>query len=437
MKNPEFIKLLAEKLKNSPEWMGVNGVFVSQFSGYDGVKLFAEYVKYLKRSNGNKIPATLTHLAKDYVDYLEGKSEDEKQLYANYYKYTLPRLYEMIRNAKMTKESILAFANILNELEIGQNPATTIADYQQAVSDSFKFRASQHPEAGKSTAESYKQLIFSQKEKEEIAEKCRAKGLIVSDKELDNLCVSSRGEIYSTSGEIVENQTLKFAVSESLQHKIVGEKAHLEDEIQPTPAQTETYSSSSGGFTGSTVSLQPRMASIPTEEISGGSTGESAQVPAQTQTQTSAKTSIQNPAKFSKIDLSKVSLAHGVNAIPAPRRNSWQKRRGTRKRKRMGKSNGENGQPNQENEQNQQAQQDRQRQQQRRASGNSSGEGNQEQEQGKKGGVGRAIKWIAGGSIGLYSGGKAFGSTFLMPIVHPHILDNHNIISTIFKILFQ
>lgn len=227
--SPEIIKLLAEKTKNSPEWTGTNGVFVSPFSGYMGVKLFAEYMRHLKLSNANKIPESLPHLNRDYVDFLEEKSETEKEEFSSYYKHTLPRLYEMIRTAKMTKESILEFANIFNSLGIGFNPVTTISDYQEAISESFKTKKTNVKENTESdkeqTGEAYTQLVLSDKERQDIEEKCRQKGVMVSNSDLDDLYVGSGGCIYHGNGTSVTNVALGNAVSETLQYEVANGSA--------------------------------------------------------------------------------------------------------------------------------------------------------------------------------------------------------------------
>lgn len=205
---------MAEKIRNSPEWTGVNGVFVSPFSGYTGVKLFAEYAGHLWETNGSKIPNVLKNKANDYVDYLNAKSEEEKQQYASYYKYTLPKLYNMIRDAKMTQESIVDFANIFNEFGIGLNPATTVTDYQSAISEAFKSKIQT------SGSETYRQLVLSQKEKDDVTEKCRQKGVMVSDSQLEDIYVGDSGSIYSGDGTAVTNPAVGLAISQTLQYQV-------------------------------------------------------------------------------------------------------------------------------------------------------------------------------------------------------------------------
>lgn len=215
--NPEFIKLLEEKMKTSPEWTGADGVFYNPFSGYTGVKIFAEYANHLWETNGNKIPDALKNKERDYVDYLNGKPEEEKKQYEAYYKYSLPKLYNMIRDGKMTMKTILDFANIFNELGIGYNSATTIADYQTAISEAFKSRITGTQPEKNAT---YKRLPLSQKEKDAIVEKCHQKGLIVAENSPDGIYVSEDGYIYSDGGEAVTSPILGLAISESLQYQV-------------------------------------------------------------------------------------------------------------------------------------------------------------------------------------------------------------------------
>ncbi|MDD3861333.1 MAG: hypothetical protein PHP74_00340 [Candidatus Gracilibacteria bacterium] len=220
--NPEIIKALAQTLNSHPEWTGPNGVFYNRFSGYAGVKIFAEYTKRLRLANGNEIPANLQKKAYDYIDYLNQLPEDKKESYSRYFKNAIPKINEMIRSAKMTKESILAFANIFNELGIGQNPSTIIADYQTAISEALKSKMTTAPSAQTpQTAQKYKQLSFSDKEKAEIIEKCRQKGVLVSAGQLDGYYVeSSSGAMYEAHGNPVEETAVGSAIVQTLAYQI-------------------------------------------------------------------------------------------------------------------------------------------------------------------------------------------------------------------------
>jgi hypothetical protein len=221
---PEIIKLLAQKMNTSPEWTGTSGVFRNAFSGYAGVEIFVGYVKHLKLANGNKIPEALPRKARDFVDYLNELPEDQKEKYSSYFQKTVPKFENMIRDAKMTKESILEFANIFNELGIGQNPMTIIADYQNAVSEAFKFKMQTAGGGGLAQAgakdETYQQLILSDKEKADVIEKCRQQGTTISSSQLDNYYVGSGGTIYSGDGTAVTTLAVGAAISQTLQYQV-------------------------------------------------------------------------------------------------------------------------------------------------------------------------------------------------------------------------
>lgn len=226
-KNPEIIKLLAQKTRTSPEWTGPSGVFMNPFSGYAGVKIFVGYVKHLKLANGNKIPDTLPRKANDYLDYLNELPEDKKEEYSTYFQKTVPKIYNMIRDAKMTKESILEFANIFNELGIGQNPTTIIADYQSAISDALKFKMQTVGGAGQDQdqilgqTETYQQLALSEKEKAEVVEKCHQKGVMISANQLDDYYVgSSSGDLYFGDGTAVTSSAVGLALTQTLQYQV-------------------------------------------------------------------------------------------------------------------------------------------------------------------------------------------------------------------------
>lgn len=229
-KNPETIKALAQALSSHPEWTGSSGVFFNRFSGYVGVKIFSQYVKHLKMANGNKVPGALTHKARDFVDYLNELPDDQKEQYSSYFKNVVPKIYNMIRDAKMTKESILVFANIFSDLEIGSNPATVIADYQSAISDAFKFKMHSAGGTGDTSKqdETYHRLALSDSEKADIIQKCSQKGVMISSSQLDGYYIGSGGSIYSEDGTAVENPAIGAAIAQTLQYQVsIGNAAKM------------------------------------------------------------------------------------------------------------------------------------------------------------------------------------------------------------------
>lgn len=155
--DPKILKQLAEKTKNSPEWTGANGVFVSPETGYMGVKLFSEYSRDLRRKNGGlNVPDVLPRLAYDYVDYLAARQpKPEEQLY---YDKKIPHLRNLIHEGRMTHEEIVDFAKIFVELGIGENPLMAVADYQTAVSESFKVKISDIASSGNLTENAKTQI---------------------------------------------------------------------------------------------------------------------------------------------------------------------------------------------------------------------------------------------------------------------------------------
>ena len=232
--NQEAIKLLAQKMGSSPEWTGPNGVFVSRFSRYDGVIIFAEYTKHLRVTNRNRIPDSLPHRVHNYIEYLEAKPEEFKTKYKQFYKHTVPRIREMIRLGKMTMDSILLFANIFNDLEIGYKPATVVADYQSAVSQAINFKAGNSQRDDQTTDNSarqnYQMMVLSDKEKKDVIEKCRKKGVLISETDVDYIYYGENdGGLYYGDGNPIENAAIGIAIAETLPYQVANGDAERLD----------------------------------------------------------------------------------------------------------------------------------------------------------------------------------------------------------------
>jgi len=228
--NPEAIKLLASKLASAPEWTGANGIFVSRFSGFKGVKIFADYVKHLKKISGNRIPGTLgKHHVYDYIHYLKDKPEEFKKEYKSFYDHlvydsyggTKGKMKAMISNGKLTEKSIIEFANIFNNLGIGYNVNTIIPDYQSAVSQAIVFNSQKGQTTDNSAKQNYQHLVLSDKEKSTVAEKCRQKGVLISEEDLDSMYYGSDdGCLYYGDGNPVTQAAIGVAVAETLQYQV-------------------------------------------------------------------------------------------------------------------------------------------------------------------------------------------------------------------------